>query len=184
MSKETRFIKYTNEFVYNEYNSKVLPRLTDIQSMLYTGYSMEQIANELGIPYSLLWYMRYKQCYPDLCDIFEQEQMLVQNVKNALYRRAVGYYVTEDTAIKVKVEYFNAKGKKGTREEVKIVPVRKYIQPDVQAIKFFLCNKDSKNFKDNAQAGNTEETTQELLNGVDDILIKIKTKAEEDGQNL
>ena len=183
MSKETRLIKYTREYVYTEYISKVQPRLTEILSWLYLGYSMEQIANELGIPNSLLWYMRFKAMYPDLCDIFEQEKMLTDNVKASLYRKAIGYYITEETVIKIKTDYINSKGKKGTREEARVVPVRKYIPPDTTAIKFFLCNKDSKNWKDGAAAGYQEDSNQEIIDKADSILIAIKSKADEEGQN-
>ena len=180
MSKETRLIKYTNEFVYSKYIELVQPRLNDIESWIHLGYSMEQIANELGLSNSLFWYMRYKQCYPDLCDIFEQEKMLIDNVKTSLYRKAVGYYVTEDTAIKIKVEYINKQGKKGVREEVKVVPLRKYIAPDVQAMKFYLCNKDCEHWKDNASASNSQDTEGELIANAKNLLIKVK-KSIDDG---
>ena len=178
-----RLTKYTSEYIYTQYSELVKPRLDEIQTWLYLGYSMDEMANELGISNSLLWYMRYKTCIPELCEIFEQETMLIENVKHSLYRKAIGYYVTEDTAIKVKTEYVNGKGKKGVREEIKVVPLRRYIHPDVQAMKFYLCNKDHKNWKDTSQAGFQDDTNAEIIDKADQILIAIKNKADEEGGN-
>lgn len=172
-------IKYSPEYIYNVYINKIKPRLGEIQLMLFAGYSFFQIAKELGVSNSLLWHMRVNRKCDELRDVFRTDQLQIENVENALYRKCVGYTVYEQQAIKVKHEYYNKKGKKCVDEQIKLVDVAKHVEPDFQAIRFYLLNNKPKSYHAESQPPR-DEAVQNAIANVKEVIVKIKEAANND----
>lgn len=64
-------------------------------------------------------------------------------VVRSLYQRAVGYYVKEEQALKIKKDQFE--------EEVEIVEVEKYVAPTDTSIVFWLKNRQPEAWRDKQQ---------------------------------
>lgn len=175
--------KYTEEEIFNIYNSKVLPRLEDIRMMFFNGYSFSDVAKELDVSNSLLWKMRKnpKSQYAPLRDCFKFSAAQIQNVETSLYRRAVGYYYEADEVVKGTKEYFNKKGKKCKETIAKIVTVRRYVEPDTNAIKFFLLNHAAKQYS--PEGAGDQAGTQAIIDGLQNVFVSVKRKADEEGKD-
>ena len=169
--------RYDAETLYNTYTNIIEPRLNDIDNMLSEGKSFTEISNELGISNSLLHAIRQSKSFPRLRALFKIGANMISNVEYSLYRKAIGFYVEEEQAIKVKTTYTNKAGKKGTSEDVKVVKVMKYIEPDTQAIKFFLVNKDGDNYHAESQKP-VDNSVDNMIEQASEILIKVRETAE------
>lgn len=84
---------------------------------------------------------RWKNRHEDFCHALRIGKDLADNrVERSLYNKAVGYYITEQQAIKVKKEQYV--------EEVHIVDVEKYIQPDTTAMIYWTKNRKKEEWRD------------------------------------
>lgn len=103
------------------------------KAMRSRGATDAEICLELNISRKafLLWQEQVEE-FSKACSINEDAQ--VRRVEDKLYERAIGYVRTEQ-----KVVFVN-----GRRE---VVSSNVEVAPDLDAIKFFLANKDPKNWK-------------------------------------
>lgn len=179
-SDKTQFAK---EYIYQVYEEKVKDSLEDIRRMFFEGYSWTDVAKELDVSNSLLWAMvRCKNPrYDALREALTFGEHATSNVKQSLYRKAVGYYYTEDQAIVVTKEYFNKKGKKCKEQRIEVVPVRKYMPSDTNAIKFFLLNHDSAEYSPEGSAEQAQR--QQMIDGLKDVFVSVKRKADEESDD-
>jgi len=175
-------VTYSDEYVYDVYCSKVKPRLDDVKRMFFEGYSFTDVAKELDVSNSLLWKMRRnsKPQYAELRVAFEFSDVQVHNVENSLYRRAVGFYYDEDREVVLTKEYYNKKGKKCKEQSVKVITVRRYVPSDVNAIKFFLVNKNAKNYSN--EGSQEQSQTDQIVENLKNVFIEVKRKADSEGE--
>lgn len=119
--------------------SKLTPRNIELAIMLREkGFSIEEIAKALGVAEATLYHKNseWEKLRKDLNAIrAKQEAEELGKVKTALYNRAIGQKVK---TIKEVVT------KNGDIVELKEV---KEIAGDVNAQKFYLCNRDPENWK-------------------------------------
>lgn len=109
----------------------ILANLPNIYNMLLEGKTVSQICKELGINRQV-WYTA-KERYPELQNVITAAEVdTVENVKASLYMKAVGF--------KYQAEKVLSNGK--------IVKYNKFVEPDINAIKFLLLNKAPEEFKD------------------------------------
>ncbi len=99
------------------------------------GLNDEQIAHNMGIAVSTLYI--WKDKFLEISESLKRGKEVVDiEVENALYKKAVGYEVTE---IKKEQNEFGEK---------KIVETTKHIQPDTAAAIFWLKNRRPDKWKD------------------------------------
>lgn len=93
---------------------------------------------------------RWKHTHPEFCAaIVAGKEVADERVERALYQKATGYNVTEEMAIKVKLEQF--------REGVEVVEVEKHIPSDTTAAIFWLKNRRSQQWRDKQEHGITDK---------------------------
>lgn len=134
------------------YVNVILNRLEDIETMLvYEAKPLWEIAQTLGIKYRILYELAVSESHAELHAVYMREEAKIRRVEDSLYRSSCGFYVTEEVPMKVKAvtEYVNKKGKacKKTEEQVRTVQIQRYVEPDVNAMKFLLTNRDPKDWK-------------------------------------
>lgn len=112
------------------------------------GLTKAEIAGQIGISESTLsaW---TKKC-PGLSEALKNARAYAHaRVENALFKKAVGFTITKQQPVKVKVEKYDGIGKKiGTEEEVRIIEVTEEVPPDMGAIAFYLKNNLPEKYKD------------------------------------
>lgn len=103
------------------------------------GATDEEIASFFGVSVRTIY--RWKLQHEPFCQALQNGKNLPdERVARSLYQRALGTYVVEEQAVKVKV---------GPNEEkVEIVKVEKFVPPDTTAMIFWLKNRRSKEWKD------------------------------------
>lgn len=122
-----------------KYETHVEPYMDEIHDMART-MSEKQMAYTLGISYST--WKRYKKEFPALLDTLKKGRYaLVQELRSALIKRAVGYEYTEIT------EKYEDDGNKLVEKTVKI----KWMPPDVAALNLALKNYDGENWANDPQ---------------------------------
>lgn len=103
------------------------------------GATDDEIAGFFGIHRATLY--RWKLDRPDFCDAIKNAKEIAdERVERSLYQKATGYNVTEQQAVKVKVDQY--------KEEVEVVDVEKHIAADTTAAIFWLKNRRSANWRD------------------------------------
>lgn len=124
----------------NLYFVKVRPRLDEIESWLRKGLDQKQIFKNLGV--SKTSWETYKHKYPELSELIKKgTQSQVEEVENALYKNATGYYYYVDELVKLK----DSDGK----EFVQKISVKKFKAPETAAQAFYLKNKKKQEYADN-----------------------------------
>ena len=83
-------------------------------------------------------------------------------VENALYKKATGYVVKEQVPTKVKETYYDDNGNKCIKENVVVVEAEKEVPADIQAIKFWLINKEKGKWKENPTKAEIDRAMLEL----------------------
>ena len=133
--------------------------LEQIEKWARLGLSDRQIAKNMGIGMSTFY--EWKKKYKDISDTLDKGKAIVnEEVENALLKKALGFKYKEQQAIKVKEIYYDEKGRKCQKEDVKIVEVEKEVPADTVAIKFWLVNREKERWSDNP---NKVEIDKELL---------------------
>lgn len=133
--------------------------LEQIEKWAKLGLSDRQIAKNMGIGRSTFY--EWKKKYKDISDTLDKGKAIVnEEVENALLKKALGFKYKEQQAIKVKEIYYDEKGRKCQKEDVKIVEVEKEVPADTVAIKFWLVNRERERWSDNP---NKVEIDKELL---------------------
>lgn len=115
------------------------------------GLSDVDIAKNLGI--SLDAYYRYQKLYSEFYEAIKRGKRPANIiVENALFKRCVGYVLKEPTV----ENYVDEKGKEQTRRKI----VTRNIIPDINAIKFWLINREPdlwKTIRDELENDNIEK---------------------------
>lgn len=133
--------------------------LEQIEKWAKLGLSDRQIAKNMGIGRSTFY--EWKKKHKDISDTLDKGKAIVnEEVENALLKKALGFKYKEQQAIKVKEIYYDEKGRKCQKEDVKIVEVEKEVPADTVAIKFWLVNRERERWSDNP---NKVEIDKELL---------------------
>lgn len=131
----------------DKYYTNVEPRLKEIEHMRQDGLTEKQISKELGIAYST--FRLYKNKFPAFSAALKKSKnLLVNNLKESLYKRAAGYDYTE-TAKTIKKRRLELASGIKTNDyivDVKITETKKFVYSDILLI-FALCNLDPENFK-------------------------------------
>lgn len=149
--------------------SEVKGRLKEIEMWASMGLSDLQISFNLGISKDTFY--RYKKEHSDFSDCINRGKNVADfKVENALYKKATGYTIKEQGVVKVKNIYYDDKGNKCSKEDVKVVDMEKEVPADVQAIKFWLINRKSGRWKDNPTKAE-----------IDKAILEIKKKESEKG---
>ena len=78
----------------SKYENNVKPRFPEIREWLKTGATDKEIAENLGVNPKVL--CKYKNEYNEFSELFKNgRQKAVQEIKAALFKRAVGFSYTE-----------------------------------------------------------------------------------------
>lgn len=114
-----------------DYETHVVPYLSEIPEW-YKTMTIQQIATKLGISKSTLY--KYAKEYPELSAALAGAKVcLVDDIKGALRRRALGYYY-EETTVK------ETDGENGRK--VVTTTTRKHVPADPASIHLLLKNLD------------------------------------------
>ncbi|MFR2529337.1 MAG: hypothetical protein ACLS9F_16955 [Clostridium paraputrificum] len=139
----------------------VLKRLEDIETWASMGLSESQIAYNLGISRSSL--ENYKKQNLDIVDSLKRGKSRASfKVENALYKKATGYVIKETVPCKVKETYYDDNGNKCMKEDIVTVETEKEVPADIQAIKFWLINKEKGRWKENPSKVEMDKALLEL----------------------
>lgn len=135
--------------------SKYDPSLAEIaEGYARRGLSDADIAKNLGI--SLDAYYRYQKLHSEFYEAIRRGKRPANIiVENALYKRCVGFEYDEVTQEAGKDE----KGKQVIRKKT----VKKLVVPDINAIRFWLTNREPelwKNIREDVEAGKTDHKDQ------------------------
>ena len=125
------------------------------------GLSETQIAYNLGISRASL--ENYKKANLDILNSLKRGKNQADfKVENSLYKKATGYEVKETVAVKLKDIYYDDKGNKCQKESLGTVEITKEIPADVQAIKFWLINRNQRRWKDNPTRADIDKALLEI----------------------
>lgn len=108
-------------------------------SMFRVGATDQEVCDALGINIHTI--SNWRKRWPWFMTATKEAQEIANTrVSQSMFRKAVGYTVTEKQAIKIKV---------GPQEErVEIVEVERHVPPDTTAQIFWLKNRDKENWAD------------------------------------
>lgn len=115
--------------------------LTVLSAWARAGKTDQEIAKEIGISRSTLseWKKNHESIRKALHTGKEFADRLVEN---SLYKKTLGFYVTEKKAFKVKRTEFDDRGRRvEEHEELQTAEETRYIEPDTKAIIFWLRNR-------------------------------------------
>ena len=124
----------------SKYNTHVKPHLKDIAKWISEGDTDVQLAQRLGISESTFY--EYCEKYPEFSEALYSAKNITRldQLESTLYRRAVGYMVTERKTTKKTL----ASGDVVTEE----TESTRHIAPDVGALKFILVNQFPDKYRD------------------------------------
>lgn len=145
------------EWSENEDNQRVL------SAWSRAGMTDEEIARQIGISRSTLveWKKKYPQISKALSDGKDFADRLVED---SLYKKAMGFYVFEQKAFKVKNIEYDESGKKiSEKEELQTAEERHYIEPDIKAIIFWLKNRKPEIWKEKIEENSVDEEGSGVL---------------------
>jgi Homeodomain-like domain-containing protein len=108
---------------------------TKFGELILAGFTARQICKKLGIHHST--YYDWKKNKPAITDtIRRSREVLANDLEPFLLKRAKGFYYSESTSI----PQTTGTGANMKTEIVIVKQIRKYMPPDVAALKYFLKN--------------------------------------------
>ena len=121
-----------------KYESLIKPKFNEIKESLNGAASEEQVAKSLGISYSA--WNKYKREHQEFYELVNAPRtQLIDNLKSALVKRALGYDYTEKKKVL----------RRGAGEDKAIIEeYTKHCPPEVNAICIALRMYDKSNAKD------------------------------------
>lgn len=145
------------EWSENEDNQKVL------SAWSRAGLTDEEIARQIGISRSTL--VEWKKKYPPIKKALSAGKDFADRlVEDSLYKKAMGFYVFEQKAFKVKNIEYDENGKKiSEKEELQTAEERHYIEPDIKAIIFWLKNRKPEIWKEKIEENSVDEEGSGVL---------------------
>ena len=120
----------------------VRERFAEIEIWLRDGLYEKQIIERLAVGKTS--FEKYKREHPELAELLLRgREAQNQEVVNSLFKNATGFYYFVTEAVKVK----DANGD----ERVEVVELKKFSMPQTDAAKYWLNNRDKKNWANNPQ---------------------------------
>lgn len=108
------------------------------------GATDDELADFFGVHRATIY--RWKHEHADFCDAVKTgKEVADERVERSLYQKATGYNVTEQQAVKLKVDQH--------KEEVEVVQVEKHIPADTTAAIFWLKNRRKDDWRDKQLIG-------------------------------
>jgi transposase-like protein len=127
-------------YVKGKYGQFVKPRIPEIIAWIRAGAPDKEVARKLGIAYSTL--RDYIKQHPELADAVTDAKVPANEaVVNALYKKATGYFIPVKKPYKLKTVEYDEEGRRIEKERIEIVEIEEYIEPEVQAMIFWLNNR-------------------------------------------
>jgi len=113
------------------------------------GLTDKEIAAKIKITSSTLYDWMSK--YPDISEALKKgKEVTDYEVETSLHKKCVGYYVTEEAAVKCKRVFWDENGRRCEEETVEKVEIQKYVPPDTTAQLAWLNNRRSEKWRRNA----------------------------------
>lgn len=139
----------------------VKEKLESVEIWASMGLNERQIAHNLGISKATM--ENYKKAHLDFLEHLKRgKETADSKVENALYKRATGYTVIEQQAMKRKEIYYDEKDRKCEKEHIEVVEVEKEVPADVTAMKFWLINRQKGRWTDNPHKVEIDKKTLKL----------------------
>jgi hypothetical protein len=147
--------------------SKYDPSLAEIaEGYARRGLSDADIAKNLGI--SLDAYYRYQKQFPEFYEAIKRGKRPANIiVENALFKRCIGFEFDEPST----ETYVDEKGKKHVKKKT----TTKYIIPDINAIRFWLINREPdlwKTIREEIESENYDKAKVQLTEYLSALLNK------------
>lgn len=109
------------------------------EKLCQLGATDDELADFFDVHRATIY--RWKLEFPEFCDALKSgKDFADERVERSLYQKATGYEVTEEQAVKHKVEQHV--------EQVEVVEVRKHIPADTTAAIFWLKNRRKGDWRD------------------------------------
>lgn len=128
---------------------EIKEKLTLIEAWARNGLSNEQIANNLGISLATLY--NYKNIHKEFLDALKRGKEVTDiAIENALYKKALGYAyeeITQEPLYNIKTG-LALEDDEGKRIIAVSKIVTKHLSPDVNAIKFWLTNRNATDWRE------------------------------------
>jgi hypothetical protein len=116
------------------------------------GATDDEMADFFAVHRSTIY--RWKLEHPEFCDAIKSAKDVAdERVERSLYQKATGYNVTEEVAVKLKVDQY--------KEEVEVVEVDKHVPADTTAAIFWLKNRRKDHWRDKNETAFTLELSPE-----------------------
>lgn len=145
----------------SRYELKVLPKLNEIKELLSKGAFEKDIYKHLGIG-KTTW-NKYKNEHKELSDLLTQTvNETAPKMEQTLKNCALGYDYTEQQAIKKKKVFYNEQGQRCEEEVIEIVEVKKHHPPQLDALKFWMINKDKGNWALNPHSNDLKKELNDI----------------------
>lgn len=123
------------------------------------GATDDELADFFGVHRATIY--RWKHEHQKFCDAVKSgKDVADERVERSLYQKATGYEVTEEQAVKLKVDQY--------KEEVEVVEVRKHIPSDTTAAIFWLKNRRRTEWRDKVE---TEHSGAVTINKVERVIV-------------
>jgi hypothetical protein len=146
----------------SKWYTHVEPRLDEIYEWACNGLQDNEIYKNLNIGKNAFY--QYLNKYEELKDTLTRARTKsVEIVKNELFKNCTGYPYWEDVAYKCKVKKYDDEGRLISEEDViKTATLQKYSPSNVQAIQYYLNNRDKKEWANNPHANDLKKEELEL----------------------
>lgn len=147
------------------YQSRVFPRLAEIQEWARDGYSDKEIAQILLVSENS--FSSYKKLYPELRSALEEGKYADTLVENQFFKSCIGYKVNLKVPFKIRV---------GNSDVIRYFSEEKYIPPNVKAQILWLKNRRPDKWSDKKEFSADSsfllsDADRSLLQSVADFLV-------------
>lgn len=126
-------------------------KLLLLEAWARDGLFDEHIAKNMGVSEATLY--NYKKKYPEIKEALKRGKEVVDiEVENALFKKALGYNVTVQKAIKVKDKIYDENGKKiSETERIEYADEEVHVPADTTAQIFWLKNRRKQQWRDKVE---------------------------------
>lgn len=171
MKKETRGKKSLYDTM------GIMKKIKSINGWVAIGDTDKMVAEKLGVTPQTI--SNWKNKHPEFAKALAKRRNQTEGeLVNSAIQQAKGFYYTEQTAIKLKKEWYDMNNKKNSEERVELIDVEKYARPNGFIMQFLLQNFLPANFKNTTYAQITGSKLEDYFSGEDK-----DAKGEEDENN-